>query len=182
MSTSDTPRPDAATAVRGAAAGVAAYVVGYLLAYLTATDAARRAVRAFEPFAQAGGRFAPDWKVAGWAFYDAHLVGTRFADRTVDLVAFASVQYLYLVPVLLLVLAGAAVAYAAGARTPREGVAAGITVAAGYVLLALFGAFVLQYANVRPSPLRAVVVAGVVYPVAFGALGGALAAVARGGE
>lgn len=166
--------------VRGGAAGAVAYFLGYAFAYLTAADAVGRAVRAFQPLSDAGARFAPAWKVAGWAFSDAHFVGTQFAGRTVNTVAFGSVEYLYLVPPILLLLAGGLAAALAHSETPRAGLVAGVCVTAGYLPLAVILALLLQHANVRPSLLRALVVAGVVYPVAFGGIGGALAVIATG--
>ncbi|MFB6218231.1 MAG: transporter [Halobacteriaceae archaeon] len=176
MSADDTGAGFAATAVvRGGAAGAVAYLGGYISVYPAAGDV-RRLARAFEPLAAAGGRGAPAWKVTGWAFYDAHFVGTRFAGRAVDLVSFAGLDPLYLVPPLSLALAGGVAAYTAGARRRRTGELAGMAVAAGYLPLVVGLAVLVRSAGVGPALLRAVVVAGVVYPVAFGGTGGVLAA------
>ena len=56
---------------------------------------------------------------------------------------------------------------------------AGATVAVGYLPLVVVLAVLVRHVNVQPSFLRALVVAGIVYPVAFGAAGGVLAAVLR---
>ncbi|WP_458188150.1 hypothetical protein [Haladaptatus sp. NG-WS-4] len=50
---------------------------------------------------------------------------------------------------------------------------AGMTVAVGYLAAVVLGLLVASQAGVAPSPLRALVIAGVVYPVAFASLGGA---------
>ncbi|MDS0474497.1 hypothetical protein [Natrinema sp. 1APR25-10V2] len=170
---------DAATAVRGGAAGVGSFLLGYLFTFLSAADTGVRVAGAFQPLASAGGRFAPAWKVAGWLFLDGHAVGTRFDGRTVDAVSLAGVEFLYLVPPLLLVAAGALVAVTSASTTRRQGLVDGATVTVGYLLFVVVFAILTQHGNVRPTLLRALVVAGVAYPVAFGGLGGILAVVAR---
>ena len=177
MSETNTAGVSRATAVRGAAIGVGSFLLGYLVALLAAAEAVRVSARGFQPLANAGGQFVPGWKAAGWAFLDGHFVGTTYPGGTIDMVAMGSVQFLYLVPPLLLLLAGGVVARAAGSTTPRDGLIQGITVAIGYLPMAVIFAMLLQHANVQPSLLRALVVAGLVYPVAFGGIGGALAAV-----
>ncbi len=112
---------DAATAVRGGAAGTGAFLLGYLFTFLSAADTGVRVAGAFQPLASAGGRFAPAWKVAGWLFLDGHVVGTRFDGRTVDVVSLAGVEFLYLVPPLLLVTAGALVAVISASTTRQQG-------------------------------------------------------------
>jgi len=180
MSTQSRPLVRPATVVVGAVTGTAAYLLGYLLVALAAGGALDGPLRGFGPLADAGARFAPTWKTAGWLFYDAHFVGTRVPGfGPVDLVALAGQQYAYLVPPLALLAAGAAVAAYADVATPWAGVVVGTSVVAGYGLLALLGALVLPSVGVGPSLLRSVVLVGVVYPVAFGAAGGALAGVVR---
>lgn len=172
-------RVSAPTLVRGAVAGVAAYLVGYAFAYLSAAADVQRIARAYQPLADAGGRFVPAWKAAGWAFTDAHFVGTVYPGGAVEMVGFAGVEYLYLVPPLLLLAAGGVVAFVSRVSDRRDGLVAGATVTAGYLPFAVAFALLARYANVHSSLLRALVVAGVVYPVAFGGLGGLAAAVLR---
>lgn len=183
MSARDAPAVTLPTVIRGAALGAVAYLAGYLLAFVTAVGELQRLVRGYVPLAEAGARFAPEWKLAGWAFYDAQFVGTRFPGQSVNVVSFAGVEFLYLVPPVLLLLAGGAVAWLSGSEESRDGLRAGATVAAGYVTLVVVLAVLVRHVNVQPSFLRALVVAGIVYPVAFGGVG-ALAAVLRadGGE
>lgn len=170
--------------VYGAVAGTVVYVLGYLLAYATATSAIERVARGYGPLESAGAAFAPAWKAVGWAFYDAHLVGTRLPGVSghLDLVSLAGVQFLYLVPPLLLVLAGGVVAMLVGVNGPRSGVRAGLTIAVGYLLFSVIGALLVSFVGIQPDLLRAAVVAGVVYPVAFGAFGGWLVGVVRAGR
>lgn len=175
-------RPTAATVVWGTATGAVAFVAGYLLTYATAVDTATALLNGFLPYRDAGANLAPAWKVAGWLFYDAQFVGTRIGGRTTVLVSQANVEYLFLVPPALLLLAGGAVAIASGADGPRPGFLAGTTVTAGYALLAVLGLLVVSWAGIGPIALRALVLAGLVYPVAFGAAGGTLVGVVRAGS
>lgn len=170
----------AATAVRGSAVGLLTFLLGYLLAYVTGATAVTRALRGFAPGgASPGWQFAPEWKVVGWLFYDAHAAGTHVPGVTglVDLVTLAGVQYLYVVPPLLLVLAGGLLARLDRVDGPRAGLGVGMTVGVGYLLAVVFGLLLVGFVGIGPDPLRALVLAGVVYPVAFGAVGGVLAGV-----
>lgn len=170
-----------ATVVYGAIVGISVYIVGYLLTYATAASAVNRAAQGNARLADAGAAFAPAWKAVGWVFYDAHLVGTRLPNASghVNLVGLSGVQFLYLVPPLLLLAAGGTVAYLTGVDHPKAGVQAGLTIAIGYLLFAIIGAILVSFVGIQPDLLRAAVVAGIVYPVAFGAIGGGLVGVLR---
>lgn len=162
-------------------AGGLSFLVGYLLTWILAGT---RISRLFVSGPFGGG--VADWKATLWVFFDSHFVGTQtpsvtwpggatFGGDLVDTVSVLGVEYLYAVPPLVLLVAGATVAWTLGVETPFDGLTAGITIAIGYVVLSVLGMLVAQEAGVGPSPLRAVVVAGVVYPVGFGAIGGAVA-------
>lgn len=185
MSALSTPR----TAVRGAGAGLAAALLGYVATWITAGREATR-LTVGGPF----GGSVPDWRAVLWLCYDSHSVGTRTPEvfgpggdlwgggELVDTVGLLGVEFLYAVPVAVLLLAGVAVASAAGVADLRAGVVTGLAVAVGYLPAVVGGLFLASQGGVAPSPLRAVVVAGLVYPVAFGAAGGALAALVTGRE
>lgn len=165
--------------VRGAIVGVTAFVLGLVITLITVGGTAQQAAGAFEPLAEAGGRFVPVWKAAGWTFLDGHFVGTTYPGGAVDMVGMASVQFVYLIPVLLLLVAGVVVGVLSAASDPRAGLISGLSVVVGYLPMAVIFAALLPHANVQPSLLRALVVAGVVYPIGFGAVGGVLGAVLR---
>jgi hypothetical protein len=170
-----------ATLVHGAAAGVLAYLASYLVTWVLAGSRAG-SLFVSGPF----GGDVPDWKALLWVFYDSHFVGTRTPGLVgpggerlarsglVDTVALLDAPYLYAVPVVVLLAAGATVALRTGVDDPRSGLEAGLTVVLGYAVLAVLGMMVAQQAGVGPSPLRAAVVAGLLYPVAFGGVGGAV--------
>jgi cytochrome c biogenesis protein CcdA len=87
---------------------------------------------------------------------------------------------LYLVPVLLLFGAGLAIGRrTAGEQDYGDAAAAGATVVAGYLPLAVIGAVLVQVqsgsSTAGPDLLLAVVLAGLVYPAVLGALGSVVA-------
>ncbi|WP_255170618.1 hypothetical protein [Natrononativus amylolyticus] len=183
------PRFDRTTAGAGALGGAAAYALGYLLTYLTQRGSVDERLEAFNFVAALfGGEPIPSWQAVGWLFYNAHFVDTELpalaGTRTQNFVASAdggSLALLYLLPPLALLGAGFAVATASSARTLEDGGLRGALVVLGYLPLAVLGVVAFGYAigegTVAPDAITAVGVAGVVYPVAFGGIGGAIAAV-----
>lgn len=179
-------RTRSGTLVRGTIAGGVTFLLGYLATWILAGTKAAT-ITATGPF----GGSIPDWKAVLWLFYDSQFVGTRTPTVTgpdgalwgggelVDTVNVLGVEYLYAVPVVLLVAAGATVAMTTNAMTPRNGLLAGITVTIGYLALTVLGLFAATAGGIAPSPLRALVVAGIVYPVVFGAVGGAVVGLYR---
>lgn len=81
-----------------------------------------------------------------------------------------SLALLYLLPPLALL---------AGADAPTPGAGSGALVAVGYLPLALLGAVLFRFSvgdgAVAPDPVTAVLLAGLVYPLVFGGVGGAVA-------
>ena len=172
--------------VGGAAAGAAAYVLGYLFAYLTQRSAVESQLEGFNFFADLfGGDPIPTWKAIGWVFYNGHFVDTQVpslvgGSQLTNLISQAdggSLTLLFVVPPVLLTLAGLAAGRIAGATEPVDGAKAGASVLVGYLPLAVIGAFLFRYSvgdgAVAPDLVTAVLLAGAVYPAAFGAVGGA---------
>jgi hypothetical protein len=168
----------------GGAAGVAAYVVGYVLTFVLIRGEARRT---FEDA-------APTWKVVGWYYYNAHfvdLVSSRsvgpWGDSTVvSLIAESAgstATFLYVVPPLVLVGAGAIAAQRVDAADIGTAATAGAATVLGYGALAVLGALVLPHAvsgsflGIAVSatftiPLAStVVIAALLYPAVFGTVG-----------
>lgn len=183
-------RPDAATTVRGAIAGVGAFVVGYVITYAWRAQSVNDSLRGLNFLAELFGIEAiPTWKGVGWLFYGAHGVATRFPTGTggtemvnmVEQSGDGTVALLYvLVPVLLL-LAGALTAWLVEAFETAEAAAAGATIVVGYFIVAAAGTFLFAHSigdtgsSIAPDPVTGVLLAGLLYPVVFGAIGGALA-------
>ncbi|MFW6318456.1 MAG: transporter [Halorubrum sp.] len=178
--------------VGGAAAGAAAYVLGYLVAYVTQASAIEDQLAEFNAFADLfGGDPIPTWQAVGWVFYNGHFVDTRVpslagGSQVTNLISQAdggSLSLLYVVPPVLLLLAGLVASRVAGATAPVDGAKTGALVLVGYLPLAVIGALLFRYSvgdgTVAPDLVTAVLLAGAVYPAAFGGLGGAAAALLR---
>ncbi|WP_430503982.1 transporter [Haloparvum sp. PAK95] len=184
----------------GVVAGIVAYALGYLVTYVSQGDAVEEQLRGFNFLADLfGGEPVPIWQGVGWLFYNAHLVRTRIpglgGPRSENFIAAGddgTLTLLYFVPVLALFAAGFAVARLAGsaddATDPTTGAVDGAAVVLGYLPLAVVGLLVFSYAvgdgAIEPDPITGVALAGILYPVVCGGLGGAVAAVAAdlGGE
>lgn len=170
--------------LRGALVGGLAFLVGYALTVLLARVTGAL-IGTREPF-----------EVAGLVFYGAHFVsgtlslptGVQAVDAIGEVSSTVPKVVFYLVPVV--VLTAASYLFVSRLdeserRSPRAGARAGVSIVAGYLPLAVSGALLVSvavpgaasfWATVwRVDLFGAVVLAGVVYPVAFGALGGSLA-------
>ena len=169
----------------GFAAGLAAFLIGYLVTFLWR---GREIERSIEPLEALFSLFEAEpigaWRVVGWLYYGGHFVDTRVTAEFgpfetavyLDLVreGAGTLETLYLVPPVLLLVAGAIVA--AGLRAPDipTGAMVGASVVVGYLVAILAGLVVFAYGGTRPDPVPAIVIAGLVYPVVFGAVGGVL--------
>jgi len=184
----------------GALAGAVAFLAGYAVTYALTARTAVAVVRSANGFDRLVGDAAvPVSKAVAWLFYAAHGVrtrigtggpGARWSGGSAELWNAVGTEPglgpLAIVPVVLLLFGGAAVALAAGATGRLDGAVAGATVAVGYAPLAFAG--LVASALPVPGGLVAPALTGlagvaVAYPVVVGALGGAavgtLAAVAR---
>jgi len=168
----------------GAVAGAAVYVLGYILTYaLTSGDLRESPLNRLVEFA-GGGDVTP--QLVGWLFYNAHFVpaviDAPIVGGSTNFIAEAEAfsPVLYLIPVFLLVAAGLAVARRYGTSADLSDAAlAGASVVLGYLPLALLGIVAfgvsLGESSGGPDPILAVGLAGVVYPVVFGAIGAVVA-------
>lgn len=170
----------------GGAVGAAAYVVGYILTFVFIT------IDGVEPGE------VDSWKVVGWVFYGEHNVdiettisaGGRSETETTSIfggeitgdLTSTIPEFLYLLlPVVVLVGAGFLV-YTMVGRRLETGAAAGVgaSVAVGYLVLAVIGTFLFEASQSAalgevtfgPEMTTGILVAGIVYPVVFGAIGG----------
>lgn len=182
-------RPSNRAIGTGALAGLLSFLVGYLATWILAgARAANLSVSG--PF----GGGVPDWKAVLWVFFDAHFVGTETprvvgpggvpwgGGDLVDTVGLLGVEYMYVVPLIVLILAGAAVTSRVPSMTGRQATLTGMTLVAGYLPAAVLGLLLGTESGVAPSALRAVVLAGFLYPIACGAIGGYLWARRQGRE
>lgn len=173
----------------GALAGLIAWFAGYAVTYLLVAPDVRES--ALNRVIEALDGEPATHELAGWVFYNAHFVETVVRD--IPVVGGGSTSYvggdgfsavLYLAPVVALLAVGVGLARYRGAVSADSGALVGLTAVPGYLLCSIVGAFLFEVtvggASAGPDLLSGVVLAGVVYPVLFGAAGGALGAVAGG--
>ncbi|WP_224334907.1 transporter [Haloprofundus halobius] len=177
------------TAVAGVLAGTVAYAFGYALTYVLTSSEIQNssAQQLLEVFS---GESAT-WKAVGWVFYNAHFVDAQIpslfgASRAINFVAEVEAfpSLLYVLPPVLLLLAGVVVARIGGVSDAADGAKVGASVLAGYFALSVVGAFLFtvpigETATAEPDFVAAVLVAGVVYPAVFATLGGVVAGVVQ---
>lgn len=170
----------------GTVGGAIAFVLGYLLTYLWQGPGVRETLADINAIIElVGGQTIPVWKAVAWIFYNAHAVPLRFpslgpGSGSRSLIGGGGAPtLLYVLPPLVLLLVGAGVAWWAGSRDLTEGAIAGGSMVVGYLLLAVIGVFVFRYtiqdAFIGPQLVMSALIAGIVYPVVFGAIGGGLA-------
>lgn len=167
-----------------ALAGVGSFLLGYVITYGWKANAVERALEPLNVAADLfGGDPIPAWKVVGWLFFGAHFVPTTIevgplGPRTVDLIAAGngSLELLYLLPPVLLLVAGGLV----GWRTDRlssvgDRALAGAAVALGYAPVALLTVALVRIGESGPGIVRTALIAAVLYPVVFGVSGALVA-------
>ncbi|MEF8853651.1 MAG: hypothetical protein V5A44_13375 [Haloarculaceae archaeon] len=182
--------PDAAPMLaRGGLVGVAAWLLGYLVTYLLHGGNVRDALATDILEFLAGDPVT--WKLVGWLYFNAHFVDASvpglLGSSTVNLLSGAedaALLVLYVVPPVALL--GAGVFLAGGTDEPATAAREGAAVALGYLLVSLVAAFAVRItvadAVAGPVLVTAVLLAGLVYPFVFGALGGAAVAAVAGSE
>lgn len=153
-------------AIRGAAYGAGAFVTGYLVTLLLVV---------------AEGVGEERVEFAGWLYYNAQFVNVEFGEtglvvnylRTGWGAAVPALVY-HLVPAVVLLAAGFLLASAVGASGAAEGAATGASIVVGTVLLAVLGTVLFATGGGAPDLRVGILLAGILYPAVFGAIGGAL--------
>ncbi|AFK20114.1 transporter [Haloferax mediterranei ATCC 33500] len=172
----------------GAVAGFGAALLGYLVTYVATSSTIENSTAS--QILEALGSDISTWKVVGWVFMNAHgvtttfpgLFGTTSSANLIEGIESFSVV-LYTVPVVALLAAGVAAAVLSGASSAKSGAMAGGSTVLGYLPVALAGialfAITIGDATARPDPVTSVLLAGIVYPVVLGVIGGAATATLR---
>lgn len=181
--------------VGGIGYGVVSYVLGLVLTFVLALGAIGGEVPA-DTYASDAGPYG-----LGWLFYSIHNVDIviSVAGRT-ETVNFLEQAYatpvdpgipkiaFYLLPLVVLFVAGLLLAIRApydSVPSGIDGAKAGASVAVGYLVMTVLGAVVVfsvspdsatQSGSIQPQLGSAVIVMGLLYPIAAGGLGGYLAA------
>lgn len=163
--------------VPGAIAGVAAYVVGYfvtliLIAVAEGDDLGDDLIEGSGQVFYNAMFVDVDVSDDAPAFYDSS-INFLTMDGASELFSLPTVIY-HLIPILALVGAGVFLALTAEAKDPIDGALAGVSLVVGFVVLALLGTFLFSNDIGSPDLITGVILAGVVYPAVFGAIGGAI--------
>jgi hypothetical protein len=176
--------------IPAAVAGIGAYLLGYLVTYVSQRGSVEEQLRGFNFIANLfGSEPITVWQAVGWLFYNAHFVRTRIegglgGPQSENFIAASdsgSIVLLYLVPMALLLVGGFLLARHSAADDPADGATVGAAVVLGYFPLAVIGAFLFSYEGaIAPDIVTAVLLAGLVYPLVFGATGGAVGTVVGG--
>lgn len=177
--------------VGSAALGGLVFVLGYVLTYLLKSGR----ISSTQP----SGAGPSTEQYVAWLFYEMHNVGHvvtqrlngRSQSQSFDPSTWGLWEgWLLAVPPLLLLVAGGTVAYVWSDGDPKRGVVYGAALTMGYFPLGGLVAVLSQYqesgggfggsdVTAGPKLAEAAVLAGVVYPVVFGIVGGLAVAVLR---
>lgn len=164
--------------------GVLAAAIGYLVTYvLIRGEVAERL------------DWVAEWKGVAWFYYEAHMVdivgsgqlGDRTESGTFSFIAEStstSADLLYVIPPIVLLLAGGALAYHWGVRDLGEAVVVGAPVTIGYAFVMAIGAVVSEDSgeifvlstSASPDLVQAVLLGGILYPVVFATAGAVVTA------
>lgn len=176
--------PNDEPVLEGSLLGIAVWVLGYTITYVIVEPDLRasrlhRVIEAMEG--------APSThEMVGWVFFNAHFVQTVFTDlpviETYSMSMIGGEQgftvLLYLVPVVLLVVAGAIAARYQPVHAPISGAVAGLTVVPGYLLCAVLGVLLFEVtlagARAGPNPVTGILFAGIAYPLIVAGASGAV--------
>ncbi|WP_280536123.1 transporter [Halopenitus sp. POP-27] len=129
----------------------------------------------------------------GWVFFNSHFVDTFLEADFLGFGGSSTVSFiggdgftplLYLIPVALLVGSGLAVGRSQGVTEAADGAVAGVFVLPPYLALSAIGTVVFRVSmetlgstfSGQPEFLPAILLAGIVFPAVFGAIGGIVAA------
>lgn len=172
-------------------AGVLAYLAQYAVAFALLGSRTGTALQSIQIEAAYGDPEAfttfldgtiPAWKAVGWFLHSAHnakLIAPLpdlGQTLTLNLVARTGGQYqlLYLLPPIVLLVAGFVVARTATTYGARGEQYTGASVALGYLPCCVAGGLLFSVGTptISPSLVTSILYAGVGYPVVFGYLGG----------
>lgn len=177
--------------VEGIVAGAAAWIVGFVLTALVVL--VRIDESELGEISETVGDGGNTIDFIGWVFFNSHFVDVVVEADFLGFGGSQSVSFigsdgftplLYLVPIALLVAAGLAVSRSQGVTDTAEGAVAGALVVPAYLVLSAVGAVLFRVSTEalgasfsgEPELFPAIVLAGIVVPAVFGALGGILAA------
>lgn len=176
--------------VPGTLAGGIAWVLGYLFTYVIAgTQLRESGLNAIIEITEGG---SAAYELVGWVFFNAHFVDIVYTGlgRALPASYIGGDQgftvLLYGIPPALLIAAGLAISRYEGTAGPVRGAITGGLVTPGYFIGCLLGVFLFRVsalgATGEPDMLTGIILAGIIYPIVFGGIGGAIAGVTSNEE
>jgi hypothetical protein len=171
-------------------AGAAAWIAGYVL---TAIVVVTNQSPELQEIAENVDGDAGGFEFVGWVFFNEHFVDTILRADFLGFGGSRAVSFiggdgftplLYVVPIALLAGAGLAIGRSQGVTETGEGALSGALVVPPYLVLSVIGAYLFRVSTEalgasfsgEPELLSAILLAGIVFPAVFGALGGIVAA------
>lgn len=167
-----------------AIAGAGAFIVGFAITYLIKWEEAVSEL----PTTVFGSQLEA-YQGVGWVFFVMHNVQITVSGSGPGGSVSQSFgpgelnnTYLFIVPIVLLALAGYLIAKRVDATTFKSGFIMGATTTIGYVVLVAVSVFIISFeanegsrsASIGPEIAQAIVIAGIIYPVICGGIGGAV--------
>jgi hypothetical protein len=179
----------------GSVLGALAFAAGYGVLYLVKSSAINDYISSSAGMLSSYGigGTPPTWKFAGWLYYTAHNLELEIAASAAgqSQTTTQSMQsnpvwdgWLLALPAIALIAAGAYVTYSRHIRDSETAAKYGVTVIPGYFAAVVAGAFVFAWTiqvsgggvtgelSMKPPLTNAALIAGVIYPVVFGGIGG----------
>lgn len=177
--------------IEGAIAGATAWIAGYVLTALVVL--ARMQDTQLSEISDAVGDGGSGIDFVGWVFFNSHLVDTVIEADVLGIGGASTMSFigedgftplLYVIPVAMLVGSGLAVGRSHGVTETPAGAVAGVLVVPPYLVLSAIGAVMFRVSTEalgasfsgQPELLPAILLAGIVFPAVFGAIGGIVAA------
>ena len=177
--------------IEGAIAGAVAWIASYVLTAVVVL--ARIENSELGEISDSVGDGGSGIDFIGWVFFNSHFVDTVVEADVLGFGGSTTVSFiggdgftplLYLIPMALLIASGLAVGRSQDVVGTAEGAVAGVFVLPSYLVLSAIGAVVFRVSaealgssfNGQPELLPAILLAGIVFPAVFGALGGIVAA------
>lgn len=192
----------------GFVGGLVAFVAGYAVLFLVKGSSIMTNFFAgmsaggtsAQQFQQMGGSLPEQWKVVGMVYHSVHLqvpydvsvtTGSgQSMSREFSRPFLSGELFPWLVPILVLFLAGVALATIVEGEGAQPGALTGASLAVGYLVAAVVTTFVFAWTTtlsgqqtvtmtIKPSLAMTLVFTGLLYPVLFGGLGGLLGGVTK---
>jgi len=177
--------------VEGVIAGAAAWIACYVLTAVVVL--ARIQNTELGEISEGVGDGGGGIEFIGWVFFNSHFVDTIIAADFLGFGGSSAMSFiggdgftplLYLIPVALLIGSGLAVGRSQGVTETTDGAVAGVFVVLPYLALSVIGTLVFRVSTEalgssfsgQPDLLPSILLAGVLFPAVFGAIGGIVAA------